>query len=143
MLEDALAQARAGHGRLVEIVGEPGIGKTRLVGELKERAGELRILEATCEAYTAATSYAAWRELLRMELGLGWEDPDDVVAERLRAEVERRAPELLPWLPLLAIPFDADLPPTRELEELSPEGWNYSISANQKARKSTAVHPVC
>ena len=121
VLEDALAQARAGHGRLVEIVGEPGIGKTRLVGELKERAGELRILEATCEAYTAATSYAAWRELLRMELGLGWEDPDDVVAERLRAEVERRAPELLPWLPLLAIPFDADLPPTRELEELSPD----------------------
>src|SRR5439155_25022431 len=35
--------------------------------------------------------------------------------------VERRAPELLPWLPLLAIPFDADLAPTRELEELSPD----------------------
>jgi class 3 adenylate cyclase/tetratricopeptide (TPR) repeat protein len=126
-LEDALEQARAGHGRLVEIVGEPGIGKTRLVGELRARAGDLRVLEATCEAYTAATPYAAWRELLRMDLGVGWEDPNDVVLERLSFEVKQRAPELLPWLPLLAIPFDADMPPTRELEELSPDFRRYRM----------------
>jgi class 3 adenylate cyclase/tetratricopeptide (TPR) repeat protein len=127
VLEDALEQARGGHGGLVEIVGEPGIGKTRLVGELRERAGDLRVLEATCEAYTAATPYAAWRELLRMELGVGWEDPDDVVVARLHCEVEQRAPELLPWLPLLVIPFDADMPPTRELEELSPDFRRYRM----------------
>ena len=35
-------RGRDGHGALVEIVGEPGIGKTRLLEELRERADGLR-----------------------------------------------------------------------------------------------------
>ena len=51
-LGDALADARAGAGRLVEIAGEPGIGKTRLAEELRARAGGMSRLRVTCEAYT-------------------------------------------------------------------------------------------
>ena len=104
------------------IVGEPGIGKSRLLEELREAALDLRMLRATCEAYTANTPYIAWRELLRDLLHIGWQDTDDAVGERLRTELTQVAPELLPWLPLLARAFDAELPATPEMAVLAEEG---------------------
>jgi class 3 adenylate cyclase/tetratricopeptide (TPR) repeat protein len=120
-LDDALAGARAGAGRLVEIVGEPGIGKTRLLEELRERAPDLRRLHATCEAYTASTPYVAWRELLRQLIGVGWDTDDAVVLERLRDCAREADPALLPWVPMLAIPLDAEAPPTPQTDALADE----------------------
>ena len=34
-LQNALAQAKAGHGQLVGVMGEPGVGKSRLFYEFK------------------------------------------------------------------------------------------------------------
>jgi class 3 adenylate cyclase/tetratricopeptide (TPR) repeat protein len=121
VLGEALDSARRGEGRLVELVGEPGIGKTRLMEELRERASGLTVLHATAEAYTATTPYSVWRELLRDVLGLRWEDPDDVVLTRLFEVVEELDPELEPWLSLLAIPLDVDVAESIEVEMLSPE----------------------
>src|SRR5437867_10962785 len=39
-LEAALARTRAGHGQVVFVVGEPGIGKSRLLYEFRGRAGD-------------------------------------------------------------------------------------------------------
>jgi class 3 adenylate cyclase len=119
VLEQALAEARRGTGRLVELTGEPGIGKSRLVDELRSRAPGLRRLRVTCEAYTSATPYIAWRDLLRPLVGIAWEDHDAVVADRLRAAVREHDPDLEPWLPLLAIPFGADLAPTPAVAALA------------------------
>ena len=120
-LEAALASARGGSGRLIEIVGEPGIGKSRLNEELLARATDIPCLRATGEAFTATTPYMLWRELLRQIIGVGWEDADPVVLARLRECIERDAPELRPWLPLLALPLDVDPPMTLEVEALAPE----------------------
>jgi class 3 adenylate cyclase/tetratricopeptide (TPR) repeat protein len=120
-LERLALQARAGAGHLVEIVGEPGIGKTRLLEELVDRDCGLRVLHATAEAYTSSTPYALWRELLREMLDLSWEDGDEVVVERLRSSVESTDPELLPWLPLLGDAIDAEVPSTPEVDEIAPE----------------------
>jgi len=120
-LEEALASARGCRGRLVEISGEAGIGKTRLLEELRERASGMPVLRATCEAYTSSTPYVAWRELLREAFDLSWEDPPEVVLRRLGELVERERPDLLPWLPLLAVVFDVEVPTTPEVEELAPE----------------------
>lgn len=120
-LEAALASARGGDGRVVEVVGEAGVGKTRLLEELRSRADGFALAHATCEAYTSATPYVAWREILRHLLGLGWDDPDEEVLARLRALVEERAPDLAPWLPLLSVPLDADAPPTPETAALGEQ----------------------
>ena len=117
-LEEALEGVRAGHGGLVEIVGEPGIGKSRLIEETLARAEGFLRWNATCEAYTASTPYAAWRELLREALGCGWEDPGDAVGRRLHSVVAEGDPSLLPWLPLLAVPLDAVVDPTPEVDAL-------------------------
>ena len=57
--EAALAGVREGGGRVLEVVGEPGVGKSRLLEELRGRAADLRGLQVTCEAYTATVAHAA------------------------------------------------------------------------------------
>ncbi len=120
-LEQALDDASRGRGRLIELVSEPGMGKTRLMEEVRDRSEGVRVLHATCEPYTAATPYSTWSELLRKLLGLGLDDADDVVEARLRATVEEDDPSLEPWLPLLAVAAGAEAPSTREVEQLAPD----------------------
>ena len=115
------AGATAGSGRLVEIVGEAGIGKSRLADEAVERAAADHVLTATAEAFTVSTPYVVWRELLRAAIGAGWEDGDEAVLECLRAAVSASAPQLKPWLPLLGIALDIDPPVTPEVEALAPQ----------------------
>lgn len=62
----AAAEARAGHGGLVAVIGEAGIGKTRLVRELADRCaadGMLVAWGATPERHTGAP-LAPWRRIL-------------------------------------------------------------------------------
>jgi class 3 adenylate cyclase/tetratricopeptide (TPR) repeat protein len=119
-LRAALADAAAGKGSLIEIVGEPGIGKTRLVEELHADQ-EARVLFAAAEAFTASTPYFVWRELLRAMLDLDWEADDRSVVRRLREVIDAADPSLEPWLPLVAIPLDVDMPMTPEVEQLDDE----------------------
>jgi class 3 adenylate cyclase/tetratricopeptide (TPR) repeat protein len=119
IVRDALAVVRTGAGRLIEIVGEAGVGKTRLLQALQEEATGLRVQHALCEAYSASTPYAVWRELLRELMDFGRDDPDGIVEARLREAVAAKAPDLTPWLPLIAIAFGLDIAPTPEIEMLA------------------------
>ncbi|HWF34499.1 MAG TPA: adenylate/guanylate cyclase domain-containing protein [Solirubrobacteraceae bacterium] len=121
LLESAIEGARRGSGTLVEIVGDSGSGKSRLLGEARALAGEMRFIPATCEPYSRDTPYAAWRHPLRQLLGVGAEEPDDAVLATLRGELERSRPELLPWLALIAIAFDVDAPASTEIDELAAD----------------------
>jgi len=131
VMRKAFASARAGQGRVIDIVGEHGVGKTRLLEALRDAAAGFRQLRATCEAYTAGKPYALWREILREHIGLGRDDADDSVIDRLREAVSTRAPDLVPWLPLIAAAFDVDLLPTPEIELLA--------DANRRARLHESV----
>ena len=121
VLEAALADARAGRGRLVELVGEPGLGKTRLLEELEARAGGLEVVRGVCETYTAAAPHRAWREPLQELLGLPRDAGPAELEAAVRARVRAHAPELEPWLPLLAVPLGLVLPDTPEVARLAPE----------------------
>jgi class 3 adenylate cyclase/tetratricopeptide (TPR) repeat protein len=106
-------RARAGAGALVEIVGAAGMGKSRLVEELVARADGFTTVRAFCEPYEAHTPYYACRFLLRAVTGA-------TNGPELQASVERVAPGLLPWLPLLATVADVDVAPTEEASALDP-----------------------
>ncbi len=90
VLREALDAARAGTGRMVEIVGEAGVGKSRLLEALREEATGFRALHAVCEAYTASTPYAVWQEMLRELLDFGRDDTDEAVSTRVREIVASR-----------------------------------------------------
>ena len=118
VLRSALEKARARRGCLVQLVGDPGIGKSRLVEETRMRASDMTILATTSEFYSAMTPYASFRSLFRALLGLPVDVEPEVVVARLEDRARHNAPHLLPWLPLLGIPLDLDIPMTPETEAL-------------------------
>ena len=121
ILTEAMEFARSEGGRLVEVVAEPGMGKSRILEELRTRAGDAPILGATCDPYEASTPYHPFRALLRDAYGIP-ADATAVEGGRLLAQrVQEAAPGLLPWLPLLAVPLDVEVLPTAEAEQLELE----------------------
>jgi predicted ATPase/class 3 adenylate cyclase len=118
LLAGRLEEAFAGRGACVELVGPPGIGKSRLIQELEAHATDGRVLTVVCHEYQSVIPYASMRVVVRQCLGL---DPDAGPASAgaaLAAEVERLAPQLVPWLPLLASVVGADVEPTAEASAL-------------------------
>jgi class 3 adenylate cyclase/tetratricopeptide (TPR) repeat protein len=113
----ALGPVRMGFGNMVELIGEPGLGKSRLVEELQSQAPDLLSLTAACEQYEASTPYFAFRGVLRSLLEL---PSNGNAPSALRERVEQLDPELVPWLPLVALPLDLNVEPTQEVEELQP-----------------------
>ncbi|HEU0247668.1 MAG TPA: BTAD domain-containing putative transcriptional regulator [Gaiellaceae bacterium] len=81
-LRAALADALAGQGQMVVIGGEAGVGKSRLVAELRahalaeDRSSVLRWLEGRCRASGSSTSYLPYVELLAEYFGWVPEDDD-------------------------------------------------------------------
>ena len=88
-LAQALRAVRAGRGRAAVILGEPGIGKSRLISELRRQANDppVRWLEARCVSYGQDLPYDIAISIVRTVLGLSDEgaDPPTVVRDRLMA----------------------------------------------------------
>ncbi len=121
-LLSAWEEARAGRGRAVEIVGEPGIGKTALLDVLVDRASAAAWLRTRGDLYSASSPYRAARELLLTALGVDSRslDPTELMAGVAQL-VSRSAPALTAWLPLLADVVGGSVETTPEVAALSDE----------------------
>ena len=90
MLRDIAARARRERcAELVTIVAEPGIGKSRLVVELRRAlGGEFAWLQSACAPYGDANAFASMTEIVRSLAGLRPGDPaeDAIAALVARAE---------------------------------------------------------
>jgi predicted ATPase/class 3 adenylate cyclase len=85
-LHECVAALRRGRGQIVSIVGEAGIGKSRLKSELRDSLGpEARWLEGRCHAYTETTSYAPVIQVLRAVFRLSGAEPRAIARTKLRA----------------------------------------------------------
>src|SRR5262245_24474272 len=73
---EALGRAADGHGQVVAIVGEPGVGKSRLVWEVthSHRTHSWLILQAAAVSYDKATPYRTVIDLLKGHLQVGDRD---------------------------------------------------------------------
>ncbi len=120
-LAAALDGARRRTSTLVELVGEPGIGKSRLLEELKTRALGFQQLSASGDPYGTSTPYGALHGLLRPLAGITEEMTSEQAGEQLGPWIAAVMPDLAPWLPLLAIAFDASVPTTPEVDGLDPK----------------------
>ncbi len=67
VLRRTLEQAAAGHGQVIALVGEPGVGKSRLVWEFAQshRSQGWLVLESASVSYGKATSYLPAIDLLK------------------------------------------------------------------------------
>src|SRR5262249_36363508 len=105
-------QAGTGQGQMVALVGEPGVGKSRLVWEFghSHRTQGWLVLEAGSFSYGKATSYLPGIALLKSYCGI--EDRDD--ARRIREKLTGKLltldpapqPSLAPLLAPLGVPVD-------------------------------------
>jgi predicted ATPase/DNA-binding SARP family transcriptional activator/class 3 adenylate cyclase len=110
MLEAGLDDAETGRGRLFLLIGEPGIGKSRLADEFASRAKQrgANVLWGRCWEAGGASAYWPWVQSLRSYIRAR-------DAHALRPLLRGRAPELAQLLPELE-ELDRDVPAPRTLD---------------------------
>ena len=103
LLKGRLAAAMRGQGQVVAIVGEAGIGKSRLIVELRRglSAGQILYLEGHCLPYATPIPCLPLVELLRAACAIVETDGPDGVREKLRATLERAGMDALGATPCL------------------------------------------
>lgn len=114
VLRGAAEAASRGSGGVVEIVGEPGIGKTRLAQALLADLDVPSYL-VTRDTYETLTPYWAFRALFESLLRLPAGHRDGAA---LQAAVAACAPGFEPWVPLLARIVDVEVPSTAEVDAI-------------------------
>ena len=78
----AFAKTKEGHGQIVSLVGEAGVGKSRLAYEFKEliREEDITLWEGSCPSYGQATPYLPIAQIIKQYSGI--EEGDDEVKIR-------------------------------------------------------------
>ena len=101
-LTGLLGQAERGRGQVVTIVGEPGVGKSRLLYELtrSERVRGWRVLGCGAVSHGLSTPYLPLVELLRRYFGVEEADTAEV-GGRIDQALRSLDPALRPHLPAL------------------------------------------
>ncbi len=111
-LGQALEKARGDHGQVVALVGEPGVGKSRIFWELthSHRAHGWLILESGSVSYGKATAYLPVIDLLKAYFQIELRDEARKVREKLTGKLltlDRTLESTLPaFLALLDLPVE-------------------------------------
>jgi class 3 adenylate cyclase/tetratricopeptide (TPR) repeat protein len=119
-IDRTLQELGPGSGRLIEVLGEPGIGKSRLLQAIRGRSDGRAVVELVCELHRATVPYSNARKLLREQLGAPADASDAEAADHLVSVLDEHLPHLVEWAPLLALAYGTHLPSTaatRDLDE--------------------------
>lgn len=108
------------HGAFIELVGDPGAGKTRFLQEVERRLELAPAHRVGCRLYQQSTPYFPFRELITELVGLR-DLPEPAARDRLRETVGAVAPETAPWFPLLAATMAFDSEETPEVAQLEEQ----------------------
>jgi class 3 adenylate cyclase/tetratricopeptide (TPR) repeat protein len=77
--------------QIVVVLGEPGIGKTRLIDEFAARTtGRAAVYRGTCVPYGQASAWTPIVEVVRAEAQILELDPPDIALRKLRKRLEAR-----------------------------------------------------
>jgi adenylate cyclase len=131
-----LTQVETGRGQVVGVVGEPGIGKSRLLYEFRQSLAGQRLiyLAGRCLSYGSTTPYLPVLDLLRHNCGIMETDRSEAITAKVYHALQdvEMAPDA--WAPvllhLLGIPEGTD-----PVTALDPEA--------RKARTLMAVTQLC
>jgi class 3 adenylate cyclase len=146
---------RAGRGRLAFIVGEPGIGKSRLLAELRARAHDdapagtaaAAWIEGRCVSYGRSLPYHLLLDVVRASLGLAAMPEDgaaarDALDDRLRTELGDEAADIAPYLAhLLELPLRPNEADRANVEPDMMRG-RYGASLHRLLRGLSRERPV-
>jgi serine/threonine protein kinase len=159
LLKDRWEQAQDGMGQVVLLIGEPGLGKSRLVHTLKEHVlgqmieGEVDapVIEWRCSPHFQNTGLYPAIDFYERALGFEREEPPQARFDRLLGRLQQydlARPEAVSlWASLLSLPIPANFPaialsPVRQRERRFGPCWNGCACAPPASRCCSSLR-IC
>ncbi|OBJ07760.1 cyclase [Mycobacterium sp. 1482292.6] len=138
-VEGLLERALAGHGAVVVVVGEPGIGKSRLAREVAAMAAVrgAEVLTACCESHTSQVPFHAVARLLRAVTGI-----EGLGGQAARARVRDRFPDADPEDVLLLDDMLGIADPTTAVPAVDPNARRRRLTALVHAARLARQRPA-
>src|SRR5437867_4499574 len=110
LLFDAFDKAKAGHGQVVFIVGEPGIGKSRLLYEFRRQVDEQATwLEGRCISFGRSIAIGPVIDMLRRTFRLEAGGAEGTIIKKVERAVVLLGEDLRPILPYLRYLLSVDV----------------------------------
>jgi class 3 adenylate cyclase/tetratricopeptide (TPR) repeat protein len=108
VLEGRFAEAEARHGQVVTVVGDPGIGKSRLLMEFRTRFGDrVAWAEGRSVSFGQSMAFHPLIDLLRRNFGIEEQDTAAAIRDKVTHQVARIGPGLESALPYLVFMLGA------------------------------------
>jgi class 3 adenylate cyclase/tetratricopeptide (TPR) repeat protein len=109
LLFECFEKVKAGHGQVVFIVGEPGIGKSRLLLEFRRRLGEEATwLEGHSMSFGRSIAFHPLIDLIKRNFRIEEGDTEGTIVRKIERGVLRLGEDLRPILPYLRYLLSVD-----------------------------------
>ena len=109
-LREALEKARSGQGQVVGIVGEAGVGKSRIILEMRHTFPEYTYLEGRCLHYGGSMPYLPFLDILRSYFGIKEGDREYLINKKIKEKLasldEHLVTAVAPFQDLLSVETD-------------------------------------
>jgi len=123
LLLDGFERIKAGRGQAFSVVAEAGVGKTRLLYELRKAIAheDVTIREGRCISYGQSEAYRPIAEILKSNFDIYEQDEDSIVKEKVRSGLKAIQADETSTLPYLL-----------ELFSVGESGINKALSADER-----------
>jgi class 3 adenylate cyclase len=128
LLTECFEKTRQCHGQVVFVVGEPGIGKSRLLLEFRRRLGdEATWLEGRAISFGRSIAFHPLIDLLKRNFRIEEADTEEAIIRKIEASVLRLGEDLRPILPYLCYLLSVDPrdPTVLSMEPTTPARRNF------------------
>ncbi len=121
-LQNAFEKVKTGEAQIVDVVGEAGVGKSRLAYEFRERLGEEgRLLTGLCMQYGGTINFLPVIDIVKAAFGIGQDMAEAEVGNRIAERAESGLARMVPFYrKLLSLKVEDP-----KFESIQPEGLKF------------------
>jgi class 3 adenylate cyclase/tetratricopeptide (TPR) repeat protein len=124
ILNDALEKARSGSGQVVGIVGEAGVGKSRIIFEMRHLLPDHAYLEGRCLHYGGSMAYLPLLDILRSYFEIKEGEREYLINKKMKEKLTSLDEHLT-----------TALAPFQDLLSLEPDNTYRSLEPRQKQER--------